>query len=80
MNLNIYATVGDTVQFATHPKGGETYKGEKGNWKTIEGTFIVDNVECLDAEDFAAKSAAIKVLWPTATIRFIPEKKAWDRP
>lgn len=74
MNLNFYATVDDKVEFFINQKGGETYKGAKGNWKTVEGPAVVDDIECLDADDFAAKSAAVKLLWPNAAVRFMQDK------
>lgn len=72
--MKLYATVGDVVQFITHPKGSETHKGEKGNWKTIEGPQVVGGITVTNPAEFAAKSEAIGCLWPGAVIRFMLEK------
>ena len=71
--MKIYATVGDAVKFVTHPKGGETHNGEKGNWKTIEGTRVISDVEITSPADFTEKTAAIRCLWLKPVIRFVNE-------
>lgn len=70
MNANIYGTVGDRVEFVLHPKGSETYRGNKGNWKTIEGPRVIQDIPVTDAESFKEKYNSIKSLYPDAVVRF----------
>lgn len=74
--MKIYVTVGDEVKWVANPKGHDSYKGEKGNWKNVEGQVVVSDIEVLGHEDFVKKSAAISALWPNCFIRFMSDKKA----
>ena len=68
--FNLYATINDTLVFAPSPKGWDENDGVKGNWKTVEGPRVAENILAKDAEEFERKSRAIRELWPTAVIRF----------
>jgi len=72
MSNRIYATVGDKVVFVSTPKGWYEHEGQKGNWKTEEGTVVIDNVEVEEPypENFSKKYKSILELWPNATVRF----------
>ena len=66
----------DSVKWFPNPKGGESRLGEKGDWKNVEGEVVISDVDANSPEEFAEKSRAIKVLWPTAVIRFMKPTKA----
>lgn len=75
MNTQIYATVGDEVKWFPSAKGGEAHRGEKGDWRNVEGGIVASGIDANSPEEFATKSTAIKTLWPTAVVRFMKTPK-----
>lgn len=68
--FTLYATINDTLVFVPAPKGWYEHGGAKGNWKTVEGPKVADNIVAADAEEFDRKTRAIKELWPASVVRF----------